>query len=237
MSASALSATATTAAHTDGSCDRRTSVTRSLLGYGILVGPAYTVVSLSQALTRQGFDIRRHQWSLLENGDLGWIQMTNFLVSGAMLVAYAVGLRRALAGGVGSRWVPRLTAVFGLCLAAAGIFTADPALGFPAGTPDGPGRISWHGLVHFTAAGIGFVAIAASCFVLARRYGGQGRRGVARYSRATGLGFLAGFFCVASGAGSTVANLSFVGAVVALWAWVTTVALDTYHSARVTARP
>jgi hypothetical protein len=229
MSATTL---ASASAHHAGSCDRDAAITRSLLGYGVIVGPVYTAVSLAQAFTRQGFDVRRHQWSLLENGNLGWIQIANFLVAGAMLVAYAVGLRRAMPAGTGSRWAPRLTAVFGLCLVAAGVFTADPALGFPAGAPDGPGRISWHSMLHFTAAGIGFTAIAASCFVLGKRYAGQGRRGLARYSRATGLVFLAGFLCVASGAGSTVANLLFVGAVIALWAWVSTVALDTYRSAR-----
>jgi Protein of unknown function (DUF998) len=232
MSGTTLSPASSTSPYGADPCDRRTSTTRSLLGYGVIVGPVYTVVSLAQALTRQGFDVRRHQWSLLENGDLGWIQIANFVVSGAMLVAYAAGLGRALAGGTGSRWAPRLTAVFGLCLMAAGVFTADPALGFPAGTPDGPGHISWHGMLHFTAAGVGFVAVAASCFVLGRRYAEQGRRPLARYSRATGLVFLAGFLCVASGAGSTIANLLFVGAVVALWAWVTIVARDAYRSVR-----
>src|SRR6185503_2729774 len=110
-------------------CDPQVHLTRSLLGYGVIVGPIYMVVSVAQALTRQGFDLGRHQWSLLENGDLGWIQIANFLLSGAMLVAFAVGLRRRLAPGIGSRWAPRLTAVFGVCLMAAGVFTADPALG------------------------------------------------------------------------------------------------------------
>jgi hypothetical protein len=229
MSATTLASTS--APRTDP-CDRDGAITRSLLGYGVLVGPVYSAVSLAQAFTRRGFDVRRHEWSLLENGDLGWTQIANFVVTGVLLVAYAVGLRRVLADGAGSRWAPRLTAMFGLCLVAAGVFTADPALGFPVGTPDGPGRISWHGMLHFMAAGVGFVAIAASCFVLARRYTGQGRRGLARYSRTTGLVFLAGFLCVASGAGSTIANLLFVGAVLALWAWVSTVALHTYRSAR-----
>jgi len=43
-------------------------VTRSLLGYGILAGPLYIVVALAQALTRDGFDLSRHPWSLLANG-------------------------------------------------------------------------------------------------------------------------------------------------------------------------
>jgi Protein of unknown function (DUF998) len=224
---------ADTAVDTPG-CDRRTAVTRSLLGYGVIVGPLYTVASLAQALRRNGFQLARHQWSLLETGALGWIQSINFVVCGAVLVAFAAGLRRVPAPAGGSRWAARLTAVFGSCLAAAGVFTADPALGFPVGTPDGPGQVSWHGLLHFTAAGIGFSAIAASCSVLARRYAADGRRSFARYCRVTGSVFLAGFACVASGAGLPAANLIFVAAVIWLWAWVSVVALDLYRSARPT---
>jgi hypothetical protein len=40
-------------------------VTRSLLGHGVLAGPVYVVASLTQALTRDGFDLTRHSWSLL----------------------------------------------------------------------------------------------------------------------------------------------------------------------------
>ena len=41
--------------------------------------------------------------SLLANGDHGWLQVTNFVLTGLMLVAFAVGLGRALDGGVAGR--------------------------------------------------------------------------------------------------------------------------------------
>ena len=72
-------------------------MTRSLLGYGIIAGPLYVAVSVTQALVRPGFDPTRHAWSLLANGDWGWIQIANFIVTGLMTVAFAVGLRRCLA--------------------------------------------------------------------------------------------------------------------------------------------
>src|ERR687887_1032495 len=89
-------------------------VTKSLLGYGVIAGPLFVGVSLAQALTRDGFDLTRHAWSLLANGDLGWIQVANFTLSGAMLVAFAVGLRRTLRGGRGQSWAPRLLGTFGV---------------------------------------------------------------------------------------------------------------------------
>ena len=91
----------TTPAHTTPACTPAARVTRSLLGYGIIAGPIYVAVSLTQALTRPGFDLSRHAWSLLENGALGWIQITNFIVTGLMTLAGAVGLRRALPSGPG----------------------------------------------------------------------------------------------------------------------------------------
>ena len=128
----------------------------------------------------------------------GWVQIANLVLTGLMVVACAVGLRRALVSGPGARWAPRLLAVYGVSLVAAGVFRADPALGFPAGTPEGPGEVSWHGLLHFAAGGIGFTCLAAACFALARRYAADGRRGFARWSRATGVVFLTGFAMVAS---------------------------------------
>ncbi len=128
----------TSSAATDrrqGDCEPADRVTKSLLGYGVIAGPFYVVVALAQAVTREGFDLARHQWSLLSNGANGWIQIANFVVTGLMVIAFAVGLRRALEPGRGARWAPRLIGVYGASLIAAGIFRADPALGFPVGAP------------------------------------------------------------------------------------------------------
>src|SRR5262245_50459026 len=203
-------------------CDRTTSVTRSLLGYGVIVGPFYVIVSLAQAVTRNGFDLSRHEWSLLANGSLGWIQIVNFLLTGAMIVAFAVGLRRAEQG----RWAPRLIAVYGLGMVGAGIFRADPSLGFPPGTPDGPGAVSWHGLLHFVCAGIGFGCMIAACLVMARRFGAAGDRGWAGFSAVTGVAFLGAFIGVASsGSGNAALIYTFIAAVVLVFAWISALAV------------
>jgi len=159
-------------------CQPAARVTRSLLGYGVLAGAWYLVVSLTQALTRDGFDLSKHAWSLLSNGDLGWIQITNFIVTGLMTVAAAVGLRRALHPGRGHTWAPALLGVYGVSLIAAGTFRADPAQGFPVGTPETT-TVSWHGMLHFVAGGIGFLCLIAACFVLAGRLSQDGARGLA----------------------------------------------------------
>src|SRR5690348_12082193 len=123
--------TQTAAAATSGpACSPAQRVTRSLLGYGVLAGTVFEVSILIQGLTRHGFRLAHHDASLLSNGPLGWIQIATFGVSGAMTIACAVGMRRAMAGRPGGTWGPRLIAIFGAGLMAAGLLRADPAYGF-----------------------------------------------------------------------------------------------------------
>jgi Protein of unknown function (DUF998) len=215
---------------TTATCTQTDRITRSLLGYGIVAGPAYVLVGLAQAVTRDGFDLTRHSWSLLANGTLGWVQIANFLAAGAMTAAAAVGLRRSLPHGAARRWAPPLIFSYGLSLIGAGVLRADPAQGFPAGAPDTP-AVSWHGMLHLLIGGIGFICLIAACFVLATHFARGGRRALTRFSRITGVVFLAGFAGIASGShGPT--TPAFLIAVVTVWAWLTTVSL---HFIRTTA--
>jgi hypothetical membrane protein len=206
-------------------------VTRSLLGYGVIAGPFYVGVSLAQALTRDGFDLTRHAWSLLANGELGWIQVANFTVTGAMLVAFAVGLRRALAGGRGGRWAPRLIGTFGVGMAlSALVFRADPAQGFPPGAPEQP-ELTWHGALHYPVAGIAFFSLVVACFVLASRFGAEGRRGWAAFSRVAGVVFLVGFAGLSASGGAAWSVVGFIVALVVVFAWISAVAVHWYRRA------
>jgi hypothetical protein len=166
--------------------------TRALLACGAVAGPLFIVVAIVQAFTRAGFDLVRHPLSLLSLGDLGWIQITNFVVAGLLFVASAVGMRRALRTGRGATWGPRLIGAFGVSLIAGGVFVADPAFGFPPGTAAGaPDGISWHGILHGVAPVVGFLSLIAACFVFARRFVARGRRGWAASSVVVGVVVLA----------------------------------------------
>jgi hypothetical protein len=118
-------------------------------------------------------------------------------------------------------WGPLLLGLYGLGLVGAGIFTADPALGFPPGTPADARSVSWHGLLHLVCGGIGFLGLIAACFVLARRFAGLRDRRWALASAVTGVVFLAGFAGIASGSGSGWTILGFWIAVVVAWTWLT----------------
>jgi Protein of unknown function (DUF998) len=191
--------------------------TRTLLTFGLVAGPLFTLVSLVQVLTRDGFDLSRHPLSLLSLGDLGWIQIINFVVSGLLAVGFAVGLRRVLGGGRGATWGPRLLGLYGVGLVAGGVFVADPALGFPPGTPDGiPDQFSWHAILHAIAPPLAFLALIAACLVFVRRFAALGRRGWAAYSAATGVACLA----VAAWPGQDGVSLRLALAQVIAWAWI-----------------
>jgi len=229
--------THTTTLATAPSTSGRAGTIRTLLGCGVAAGPLYVTVVALQALLRDGFDIRRHAASLLSNGDLGWIQIANFLLTGALTIAAAVGIRRALRSRPGGTWGPRLLGLYGAGLIAAGTFVADPAFGFPAGTPDGPpATVTWHGVAHFGAAGVGFLGLIAACFVFARSFAAAGRRGWAAFSAATGAVYLVAFAGIASGQQIAALNVAFGVAVVLAWAWLSALSArlfrDAGHSGR-----
>jgi hypothetical protein len=197
------------------------SLTRALLACGIAAGPLYLGVGLAQALTRPGFDLTRHSLSLLSNGALGWIHIANLIVTGLLVIASALGLRRALEGGRGRLWGPLLVAVYGLSLIGAGVFVADLAFGFPPGTPADANTVTTNGLMHFVSGGIGFLALIGACFVFARRFVDMGQRGWATFSLLTGLIFFAAFIGIAAGSGNPWTIVGFWVGVVTAWLWLT----------------
>jgi Protein of unknown function (DUF998) len=215
-------------------CSTQANVTRSLLGYLAVAGPLYVGLSLAQALTRPGFNIARDEWSLLTLGDLGWMQIANLALTGAMLVAGALGIRRAVGRrNPGGTWAPRLLAGYGFALIAAAAFRADPAQGFPPGAPAGRAvDVTWHGTLHIIFGSLGFTCLIAACFVIARSYTLLANRRAAMASRAVGVLFAVAFAGIASGAANTAINLGFTAAVVVSFAWLTAVAADLYRRTR-----
>jgi Protein of unknown function (DUF998) len=198
---------------------------KPLLMLGAMAGPLYILVGLAQMLVREGFDMRRHALSLLSNGELGWIQIANFLLSGVLVIAGALGCRLALRSQPAGLWGPILLGIYGIGLIGAGIFPADPGRGFPPGVEATAG-LSNSGLLHFVFGGIGFYALIAACFVFARRFVRQGLTSLAWYSIVTGLGFFASFAAIASGSTASIVMIEFYIAVAWIWVWHTIMLLQ-----------
>ncbi len=169
-----------------------TAQTTRLLAGGVVAGPLFFAVVLIQALTRDGFDLSHHPLSLLSLGDLGWIQIADFVVTGVLYVACAVGMGRVLRPGRSRTWGPLLVGVLGVGLVVAGVFVTDAGAGFPAGAPAGaPEQISWHGILHEVGFGLAVTGTIAGCLVFARRFSGLKRWGWAGACVATPVAVLA----------------------------------------------
>ena len=167
---------------------RTTDLTRRLLGAGVVAGPLFVGTVMVQLFTRVGFDLRRQPLSMLSLGEYGWIQVSNFIVAGVLSVLFAIGVARCLSDGPGSTWAPRLLALFGAGLVIGGIFTADPALGFPPGAPAGyPERLSVHATIHAFAPPLAFLSVIAACLIIARRFAAEGMRRTAVLARAVAV--------------------------------------------------
>ena len=199
--------------------------TKLLLMGGVIAGPIYISVGIAQILTRAGFDITRHPLSFMSLGDLGWIQIANFIVTGLLVIAGAIGLRRLAQADKRLRRGAFLLGIFGLGVLGGGVFVTDPALGFPPGTPDTyPETMSWHGLLHFIFGQIGFLALIAASFVYGRYFAKNGLRGWATFSALTGGIFL---FAIIAGVSTSVGNnsawrlLALYVAVALAWIWLT----------------
>ena len=159
-------------------------VRRQALLAGVVAGPLFVTTAVLQILTRNGFDLTRHPISLLANGPFGWVQSANFLVAGVLSVIFAYAAAPQLRGGRGAVAGPVLLAGYGVGLITAGIFKADPAMGFPAGAPAGyPEHLSTSSIIHGFAPPLAFGCMVAACFVLAGRFARDGRRSAAVVTR------------------------------------------------------
>lgn len=147
-----------------------TTATKRLLACGIVAGPLWLTVGLIHAFARDGFDLRRHPLSLLSLGELGWIQIANFVVTGVLYLACSVGMWRVLHPGRSGTWGPLLVGALGTGLIMAGVFVTDAGAGFPPGAPAGTPETSWHGFLHGVGAVLAIDGMIIGALVFARRF-------------------------------------------------------------------
>jgi Protein of unknown function (DUF998) len=161
--------------------------TNTLLACGVAAGPLFVAVfTVEGALRGTGCDPMREPVSALALGERGWVQRANFLVTGGLMAACSVGLRRAMPG---ARWAPGLVAAFAAGLAAAGVFTTDPPLP-PSGRP--VAARTAEGALHDVAGAVVFGSLAAACGSVARGAASAGETGWAACSAASAAAVVGG---------------------------------------------
>ncbi|MBP2329325.1 hypothetical protein JOF56_009710 [Kibdelosporangium banguiense] len=90
--------------------------THTLLAGLIAAGPLWATVSLAQAVTRAGVDLTRHPLSQLSTGELGWLQIANFVLAGLLTSPARPGCVACSPGGPAAGGRPASSA----CTASAG---------------------------------------------------------------------------------------------------------------------
>jgi hypothetical membrane protein len=148
---------------------------------GILAGPVFVLAFLIQGALRAGYDPMRHPVSSLSLGDPGWMQVLNFLVTGALLIIFATGL---WATPVRLRWIAVLVAVVGIGLIGAGTFPTDPIGAYPPGTPSVIPLTS-AGIAHNGFSALFFLGLPIACLIAAAIFLRQRRWGAMAYSLLT----------------------------------------------------
>ncbi|HEX8730000.1 MAG TPA: DUF998 domain-containing protein [Ktedonobacterales bacterium] len=161
--------------------------TRILIACGAIGPVLFIVAFILEGATRPGYSAWHNFVSDLSESSLGWMQIANFLVCGALVFCFALGLRQVISSGKGVVWGPLLLGAFGLSLIVAGVFVTDPSLGYyPPGSPAGLQTL--HGTIHGTTAPVVFGLLTAAIFVFARRFASDPAwRGWAVYSIITGI--------------------------------------------------
>lgn len=139
---------------------------RRWVGLAAVSGMAGAVLFVA-AFTIQAWMYPGYSWtgmfvSELSLGPHGWIQILNFLLTGALLLVFGRGLRASFSAGAASLAGPLLVQVLGVCLMVSGPYTTDPSA--LSGPP------SAHGLVHGIFGALFFTLAPVCCFVFYRRF-------------------------------------------------------------------
>lgn len=135
----------------------RRSVIAALAAAGIAGPIIFTLVAIVQSLIRADHSLVGLPISALGAGPSGWVQDVNFLLEGALLVAYAIGLhlgvRPARLGELG----PALLVLGGVGVMLAGVFPAVGASGAFSEEQVGHTVVSF---MAFLGTGIGFIVLS-----------------------------------------------------------------------------
>ncbi|MEP7144545.1 MAG: DUF998 domain-containing protein [Ferruginibacter sp.] len=209
--------------------------TKALLACGAIACPLFILVFLIEGITRSGYNAVRHPVSSLSIGEPGWIQVASFIITGSLLVFFAVGLRYKLAAHKGNVVAPLLIAAVAIGLIGAGIFTTDPVYGYPADKPLLLTQLSIHGRLHVLFSIPVFLCLPAACFVFSKRFSKTGEQGWAIYSLITGIVMFATFILAGMGFKQVTGLVDFAGLIQRLciitgWTWITLLALHSLNT-------
>ena len=208
---------------------------------GVIAGPLFVIMFLVEGATRADYDPLRHPVSSLALGDFGWMQVANFIVTGALIVVFAHGLWCVLRNQGQSPWGALFIACLGVGLIGAGAFPTDPVSGYPPGTPNLlPEPTSLSQIHDVFSIGV-FGGLPLACFVFTRLFAKRREWGWSVYSLVSGLGVLTAFVYAGLGFSQVPGLVDFGGlfqriSLITGLSWLTLLALHVLQHHRCSAR-
>jgi len=206
--------------------------TKTLLLFGLIGSVLFIIMFLIEGATREGYSPFRFPISSLSIGDLGWIQITNFIISGSLIFLFAFGLRNALLPSKDSKWIPRLIGAVGLGLIGAGIFSSDPVFGYPMTEPLAIAQFTIHGHLHDFFSIFVFVCLPITCFKYRKRFTILNEQRWSLYSLLTAITMLITFLLAGIGFKQTIGLVEYAGvfqrlSIIIGFTWISAIAI--YH--------
>lgn len=156
------------------------------LSCGTIASVLFAATYLIEGATRPDYNALQQPISALSLGPGGWVQQVNFVVFGVVVISTVFAWRQLLKGGASAIWYPICRFFEGLGLVVVGIFSQDPAVGYPKGATVVPPTL--HGTIHIVFTFVAITAIALGFFVIALRFAREPHwRGWATYSVISGI--------------------------------------------------
>lgn len=173
--------------------------TKLLLTCGQIGCILFIVMFLIQGQLRDAYTPLKFPISSLSIGHWGWIQRTNFLISGSLIFLFAIGFRRATPLLKSSLWTSRLIGAVGLGLFGAGLFSSDPVYGYPMTEPIRISQFTITGHLHDFFSIFVFVCLPITCFKMRNRFNEFNNDKWTSYTLISAIGMLTAFILAGIG--------------------------------------
>ncbi len=173
--------------------------TKALLICSAITCPLFMIAVFIEGATRVGYNSFLYPLSSLSIGDIGWTQISNFIITGILLIIFSVGIKRVFNSNQEKFRGPLLIKLVGIGLVGAGIFITDPIFGYPTDMPLVLRQFTLHGHLHDAFSMLVFVCLPWTCFVFRKPFLAKGENGWAMYSSITGFSMIATFILASMG--------------------------------------
>ena len=173
--------------------------TKTLLLCGTIACPLFIIVVLLEGAIRPDYSLLLYPLSSLSIGDTGWTQISNFVFTGILLVAFSFGLKQVCNHNKIKFRGPLLIRLVGIGLIGAGIFVTDPIFGYPHDKPLLLRQFTFHGHLHDGFSMCVFICLPWACFAFRKYFIAKEKKLWANYSAITAYAMITTFIIASLG--------------------------------------